>query len=158
MKKDELVTRKMLSIIRESNTNANKEDKVLIKEEYNKDTDTYVITKNDVQFGDVRTAQEETFIKTVGEDVVFDDNALIYYPKENNITLAGKIDTLNLSFEFKYKDSGGDGCYISANSLQLTDTNNKTLGKIRSAFVNWKNSLLADGDLLARLHKISENH
>jgi hypothetical protein len=35
----------------------------------------------------------------------------------------------------------------------LTDTNNRTLGKVRDAFVNWKNTLIQDGDLMAKLHQ-----
>lgn len=147
MLKEEIVTRKILSLIREGKT---------ITEDTNNVSDSYVIKKNDSQFGDVRVAQEETFIKTVGENVEFSDESLIYYPKKKDLVFTGKITSLNVSFEFRYNDPSGDGCYIWANSLQLTDTNNKTLGKIRNAFVNWKNSLLEDGDLIVRLQKISE--
>lgn len=140
----------MLSLIRES--------KNIIKEDETKNG-SYTIYRNDSQFGDVRVAQEETFIKTVGENVEFDEKALVYYPKKENgqddLVLTGKINSLGVAFEFRYNDPSGDGCYIWANSLQLTDTNNNTLGKIRDAFVNWKKTLLEDGDLLDRLKKVS---
>jgi hypothetical protein len=151
MRTDEKITRKMLSLIRES--------KYIIKEDdSNVKTDSFVISKNDSQFGDIKTSQEETFIKTVGEGVDFDDNSLIYYPIDKDLVLTGKIKSLNLDFEFHYVDRAGDGCYITVNSLQLTETNNKTLGKIRNAYVNWKNSLIEDSDLLDRLHKKVQNN
>lgn len=145
----------MLSLIREGkNINNN-----IIKEDNeNKQSDNYVIYKNDSQFGDIKTAQEETFIKTVGENVEFKDNSLIYNPKDKDLILTGKINSLNVAFEFRSNDPSGDGCYIWANALQLTETNNKTLGKIRDAFINWKKTLLEDGDLFERLHKKIENN
>ena len=59
-------------------------------------------------------------------------------------------------FQFKYNDPSGDGCYVWANGLQLTETNSRTLGKIRDAFVNWKNSLIENSDILEKLQKASE--
>lgn len=150
MSKEEIVTKKILSLIRES--------KNMVKEDVNNISDSYVIKKNDSQFGDIKTSQEETFIKTVGEGVEFGENSLIYYPTNKDLVLMGKIESLNLDFEFHYVDRAGDGCYITAKSLQLTDTNNKTLGKIRNAYINWKNSLIEDSDLLDRLHKKIENN
>ena len=77
----------------------------------------------------------------------------MYYPENKDLVLTGKINALNLAFQFRYNDPSGDGCYIWANALQLTETNNRTIGKVRDAFVNWKNSLIQDGDLIARLQK-----
>jgi hypothetical protein len=37
--------------------------------------------------------------------------------------------------------------------MQLTESNTKTLGKIRNAFLNWKDSITQDGDLMAKLKK-----
>ena len=66
----------------------------------------------------------------------------MYYPENKDLVLTGKINALNLAFQFRYNDPSGDGCYIWANALQLTETNNRTIGKVRDAFVNWKNSLI----------------
>ena len=74
-----------------------------------------------------------------------------------DLVLTGKINSLNLAFQFRYNDPSGDGCYLWANALQLTDTNNRTIGKIRDAFINWKNALIQDGDLIERLTQMSEN-
>ena len=115
------------------------------------------ITKTTPHFGDVRTSQEDSLIKTVGEQVVLDDDALLYYPDANDLVLNGQIPSLNLSFQFRYNDPSGSGVYIYANGLQLTDENSRTIGKIRDAFVNWKQVLVQDGDLMDKLKKVSEN-
>jgi hypothetical protein len=41
--------------------------------------------------------------------------------------------------------------------MQLTETNARTLGKIRDAFSNWKDSITQDGDLMEKLKKAAEN-
>lgn len=113
----------------------------------------YVIRKNDNSFGDVRSSQEAELVKTIGQSIELDDNALIYYPQNKDLVLNGKITSMNLSFQFRYNDPTGDGCYIWANALQLTDTNSENLGKIRSAFEAWKQVLLQDADLMEKLYK-----
>jgi hypothetical protein len=40
--------------------------------------------------------------------------------------------------------------------MQLTETNAKTLGKIRNAFLNWKDSITQDGDLMTKLKKAAK--
>ena len=152
MNKSEQVTRKMLSIIRENNEK--KINKTLLKEENGQPKgDTFPITKNTPQFGDVRESQEQALVKTIGESIELDDNALVYYAKNKDLVLTGKINSLSLTFQFRFNDPSGEGCYIWVNALQLTDTNNRTLGKVRDAFVNWKNTLIQDGDLMAKLHQ-----
>lgn len=56
-------------------------------------------------------------------------------------------------FKFKFNDPTGDGCYIWASALQLTEANSVTLGKIRDAFMNWKSKLIQDADLIDKLNK-----
>ena len=137
-------TRKILSIIRES--------KNVIKEDENKGK-SYPILKNDPQFGDVRESQEQSLIKTIGENIELDEKSLMYYSNNKDLVLTGKINSLNITFQFRFNDPSGDGCYIWATALQLTDTNNRTLGKIRDAFVNWKQTLIQDGDLMEKLYQ-----
>ena len=60
---------------------------------------------------------------------------------------------MNLIFQFKYNDPSGEVCYIWVNGLQLTETNQRTLGKVRDGFLNWKSSLLQNSDLLQKIHK-----
>ena len=105
------------------------------------------------QFGDVRTSQEDVLKKTIGENITLEEGALKYYPDSDDMTLDGKIRTLNMEFQFRYNDPSGDGVYVWCEAMQLTETNTKTLGKIRNAFLNWKDSITQDGDLMVKLKK-----
>lgn len=113
----------------------------------------FEIRPNTPQFGDVRTSQEDVLKKTIGENIALDEGALKYYPDSDDMTLEGKIRTLNMEFQFRYNDPSGDGVYVWTEAMQLTETNTKTLGKIRNAFLNWKDSITQDGDLMAKLKK-----
>jgi hypothetical protein len=132
--------------------------KILTEEEVDDDhKDSFEITKSTPQFGDVRTSQEDAIRKTINGNVQFSENALKYYPKADDMTLDGKIPSLNLDFQFRYSDPSGDGCYVWTDAMQLTDTNARLLGKIRDAFSNWKDSITQDGDLMEKLKKAAEN-
>lgn len=113
----------------------------------------FEIRPNTPQFGDVRTSQEEVLKKTIGENITLEEGALKYYPDSDDMTLEGKIRTLNMEFQFRYNDPSGDGCYVWCEAMQLTETNTRTLGKIRNAFSNWKDSITQDGDLMQKLKK-----
>ena len=143
------ITRKMLSIIRE---NSARGTKLITEDETLTTTKEYTIKPNDSQFADVRNSQIEKIIQTVGEQVEFDDDALIYYPQNKDIVLTGFIKSINLSFQFRNSDPSGYGCYLlKAESLPLTDNNYRTIGKIKDAYENWKSALTSDGDLMKRL-------
>lgn len=113
----------------------------------------FEIRPNTPQFGDVRTTQEDVLKKTIGENITLEEGALKYYPDSDDMTLDGKIRTLNMEFQFRYNDPSGDGVYVWCEAMQLTETNTKTLGKIRNAFLNWKDSITQDGDLMVKLKK-----
>lgn len=124
------------------------------EEESSDSHDNYFeIRPNTPQFGDVRTSQEDVLKKTIGENITLDEGALKYYPDSDDMTLEGKIRTLNMEFQFRYNDPSGDGVYVWCEAMQLTETNTKTLGKIRNAFLNWKDSITQDGDLMMKLKK-----
>lgn len=147
-------------ILMEEAVNENKK-KILTEENNGIDDDhkdSFVIKKNTPQFGDVRTSQEESIRKTINDNVTFEDNALKFYPKANDMTLDGKIPSLNLKFQFRYLDPSGDGVYVFCDATQLTDTNARTFGKIRDAFSNWKNSITQDGDLMEKLKKAANSN
>lgn len=138
----------MLSVIRENKVRETK----LITEQDTTLTKEYTITPKDSQFADVRTSQIEKIIQTVGEQVEFEDNALIFYPQNKDLVLTGFLKSINLSFQFRCSDPSGYGCYIlKAESLPLTDNNYRTIGKIKDAYENWKSALTSDGDLMKRL-------
>lgn len=121
-------------------------------DESNDHKEVLEIKKDTPQFGDVRTSQEDAVKKAVNDNVKFDDNALRFYPDAEDITLDGKIPSLNLTFQFRYSDpSGADGLYVWADALQLSEANTRTIGKIRDAYLNWRNSITQDGDLMNKL-------
>ena len=153
---DNFLTRS--KILMEEAVQENKK-KVLTEEAENDGThnESFDITKSTPQFGDVRTSQEEAIRKAVNDNVKFSEKALKYYPKADDMTLDGKIPSLNLSFQFRYNDPSGDGVYIWTEAMQLTETNARTVGKIRDAFSNWKDSITQDGDLMEKLKKASQN-
>lgn len=111
-----------------------------------------VISASDVQFGSVRASQEDAIRKTIG-DVTLKPDALKYFPSIQDLVINGEVSGLGVTFQFRYKDPSGDGCYIWAEGLQMTDANLRTVEKIRDAFLNWKQSLVEDGDLLQKLDK-----
>lgn len=154
--KDNFLTRS--KILMEEAIQENKK-KVLTEEADVDDShkDSFNITQSTPQFGDVRTSQEAAIRKAVNDNVKFSENALKYYPKADDMTLDGKIPSLNLDFQFRYNDPSGDGCYVWTEAMQLTETNARTLGKIRDAFSNWKDSITQDGDLMEKLKKASQN-
>lgn len=153
---DNFLTRS--KILMEEAVQENKK-KVLTEEAENDDThdESFDITKSTPQFADVRTSQEEAIRKAINNNVKFSEKALKYYPKADDMTLDGKIPSLNLTFQFRYNDPSGDGVYIWTEAMQLTETNARTVGKIRDAFSNWKDSITQDGDLMEKLKKASQN-
>ncbi len=154
--KDNFLTRS--KILMEEAVQENKK-KVLTEEADVDDShkDSFNITQSTPQFGDVRTSQEAAIRKAVNDNVKFSENALKYYPKADDMTLDGKIPSLNLSFQFRYSDpSGADGLYIWCDAMQLSETNARTIGKIRDAYMNWRDSITQDGDLMAKLKQAAE--
>jgi hypothetical protein len=71
--------------------------------------------------------------------------------------LDGKIPSLNLKFQFRYNEPSGQGCFVWADALQLTNENVRTVGKINDAFNNWKDSITNEPDLMAKLKKAAES-
>lgn len=179
------ITKKMLNTIRESVSKNNKvkplvnEDnnerdnflrraEILIEESEKKNVNEdsfdsgkenteqdFVIMANDTQFRNLRQSQEDSLRKTVG-DVELKEDALVYHPGIDDITLEGIIKGLNVKFQFRFNDPSGDGCYITGVDLQLTDANTKTIEKIRAAFQNWKQGLTNDGNTLKDIEKAAE--
>lgn len=115
----------------------------------------FVISANDPQFSNLRSSQEESLRKTVG-DVELKDDAFVYHADIDDITLDGTIKGLNIKFQFRLNDPSSVGCYITAADLQLTESNLSTVQKIRSAFLNWKDSLTSDGNTLKDLEKAAQ--
>lgn len=156
------MTRKLLNAIREWSVVRSDDKRTIIKESNDlnpHDGNGFKITKSTQFFGDVRVSQEESIIKTIGESVEMDDNSLVFYGgSDNDLVLTAKIPSINIVFQFRSNDKDGEGCYVWANSLRLSEKNVRTVGMIRNAFTNWKNNLIENGDLIEKLKKASEKN
>ena len=117
---------------------------------------SFPITKKTPQFGDVRVSQEEALIKTIGEQIKLDDDSLLYYPDADDLILNGEIPSMNSTFQFRFNDPSSEGIYIWSDGLQLTEANSRLIGKIRDAFLNWRQGLVQDSDLMEKLKKVCE--
>ena len=118
----------------------------------------FPITKKTPQFGDVRVSQEEALLKTIGEQIKLNDDSLMYYPDADDLVLNGEIPSMNTTFQFRLNDPSSEGIYVWSEALQLTDANNRLLGKVRDAYLNWKQTLVQDGDLMDKLKKVVERN
>jgi hypothetical protein len=128
------------------------------KHEINDDSHEKVfpITKKTPQFGDVRVSQEEALVKTIGQQIKLDEDSVLYYPDADDLVLNGEIPSISSSFQFRYNDPSGEGVYIWSDGLQLTESNSRTLGKARDAYLNWRQGLINDGDLMDKLKKVAD--
>ena len=134
----------------------NSKKKILTEEDEGHE-DYFVVKKDTPQFGDIRTSQEETIKKTINDNIKLENDALRYYPDSDDMTLDGKIPSLNLKFQFRYNDPSGDGCYVWSDALQLTDANIRIVGKIRNSFMNWRDSITQDAGLMEKLKQAAKN-
>jgi hypothetical protein len=105
------ITRRMLSEIRKVKDEQNKvelptqemvveQDNIynrfnILMEEAEKDNnqEALVITNKDVQFGSVRSSQEDAIRKTIG-DVTLKPDALKYYPQIHDLVINGEVSGL----------------------------------------------------------------
>ena len=155
------MTKKMLAKLRENRAmQAKKAADQFVKiltEEDEGHKDYFVVKKDTPQFGDIRTNQEETIKKTINDNIKLESDALRYYPDSDDLTLDGKIPPLNLKFQFRYSDpSGTDGLYVWTEALQLTEANTRTIGKLRNAFMNWRDSITQDAGLMEKLKQAAQ--
>ena len=120
----------------------------------------YDIKKDDVKFGKMLIAQEDQIRKTVGSVELDDEHALSYYLDENgdgDLVLNGRIPSINVSFQFRYNDPSGDGCYIWGDGIQMSDSNATKVQELRNAFINWKEGINKDGSIMKDLKNAVEN-
>lgn len=85
-----------LSMEKEENDNFVSTARILMEEAVEKKNDSaseedkFPILKTTPQFGDVRTSQEETLRKTVGECIELEDDALMFYPQTRRHDIGGQ--------------------------------------------------------------------
>lgn len=108
------------------------------------DTDAVPYTMQDEIMANITQTAKTQF----GADFSQSDKPMLYYPKDGDVTLSGTISDMNdAKFQFRYKDSSGNGCYVWVSPLQLTDEVIKKLSVINGVFKNWKNDLSSAEDI-----------
>lgn len=146
-------TRNMLNIIR----HLHEENSV---EETQNNKGAIAIT-DDPKFGQqVLSSQIEEFKASVdggaefssGNEGAPEDSPLIYFPDNGNLIFSGRIR--NIKWQFVLKDESGEGCYIWADKLQLTEANMQTLSRLHGFAKNWMESWQKEGASLEKLKNL----
>ena len=116
---------------------------------------------DDPKFGQqVLSSQIEEFKASVDGGAEFsagneenpENSPLIYFPDNGNLIFSGRIR--NIKWQFVLKDESGDGCYIWADKLQLTDSNMQTLSRLHGFSKNWADNWNKEGASLEKLKKL----
>ena len=116
---------------------------------------------DDPKFGQqVLSSQIEEFKASVDGGAEFsagneenpENSPLIYFPDNGNLIFSGRIR--NIKWQFVLKDESGEGCYVWADKLQLTQSNMLTLSKLHGMYENWRDSWNREGASLEKLKNI----
>lgn len=139
---------KMRKMLSEEKDNEYKEILLESEEEVSPDDnealDTIPYTINDELLNSITQVCKDRF----GANFTKSKTPMLYYPKDGDITLTGEISSLNNAvFQFRYKDSSGNGCYVWLDPIHLSDDTIKTLSVINGVYKNWKNELSTSEDI-----------
>ena len=146
-------TRNMLNIIRHLNEENSAEEAPAAK--------GAIAITNDPKFGQqVLSSQIDEFKASVDGGAEFsagneenpEDSPLIYFPDNGNLVFSGRIR--NIKWQFVLKDESGEGCYIWADKLQLTEANMLTLSKLHGFSKNWADNWNKEGASLEKLKNL----
>ena len=123
--------------------NAKRKVRTLLNEQTEQQsTDSVPYTQQDELYTSIITTTKAQF----GADYSDNKTPMLYHPAANgtgeDITLTGKIAQLNgATFQFRFAESSGEGCFIWIEPLQLTEDNIRLLQKIHGVYKNWKADL-----------------
>lgn len=158
--KDNIVTRDLLDKIRTMENSVRVSSyNGMLNEEKEEKNQSIAIT-DDPKFGNkVLSNQIRQFKTTVDGGAEFatpSDNVaecpLIYMPKTKNLIFSGTIPRLNnLKFQFVLRTSTGNGCFIWADGLIMSDENMMVLMKLQGFYKNWFESWNISGEDLESL-------
>ena len=144
-------TRNMLNTIRH----------IINEETEQPQTKGAIAITDDPKFGQsVLSSQIEEFKASVDGGAEFaagneenpENSPLIYFPDNGNLVFSGKIR--NITWQFVLKDESGEGCYIWADKLQLTDENMRTLSRLHGFSRNWRDGWNREGASLEKLKNL----
>lgn len=123
-------TRRMLELIRESNS-FDKKNRKLLREQPE--------PKEDKDLGEddpeALKEEEKKFRETVSPRVSF--NRFRLYPKAQNVEFSGKFTDNNVEWFYSLDDS--DGVYITADLLQLNQSTLVQIQKLVAYYETWSN-------------------
>lgn len=81
-----------------------------------------------------------------GADFTKFKKAMLYYPKDGDVTLSGEIPDMNSAkFQFRYKDA--NGCFLWVDNLVVTDDVVTKLSRMYGFYKNWKKELSNSEDI-----------
>lgn len=108
-------------------------------ENANSSTDAIPYTSNDDILAKMTNEAKSIF----GADFSKSKTPMMYFPKDNDVTLTGEIPGLeNAKFQFKLNsNSDGSGIILWVDSLPLSDGAISVLSKLNGAGKNWKKEL-----------------
>ena len=90
----------------------------------------------------------ETCKQQFGADFANIKNPMLYHTADGDVTLSGEIPVMNnAKFQFRYKDSSGNGCYLWTEPIQLTDESLRILSVMHGVFKNWQKELSTSEDI-----------
>lgn len=112
------VSRSMLKTIRENSL-------------YGKDNNDDTIQLS----GDELKEEQDKFRELVGTNRV-EFTIFNIYPEANNVIFGGKFQNID-GLGFQLSLEGGDGIYVTANNIKLTDEALTILQKLRAFYVDW---------------------
>jgi hypothetical protein len=106
--------------------------------------ETVPYTKNDELLSSITQTCKERF----GANFTKSKTPMLYYPKDGDVTLTGEISSLNNAvFQFRYKDSTGNGCYLWIEPVNISDETIRIMSIINGIYKNWKNELSTSEDI-----------
>ena len=114
------------------------------KEDSKDDSESVPYTMQDQMMSSICDTCKQQF----GADFANIKNPMLYHTADGDVTLSGEIPVMNnAKFQFRYKDSSGNGCYLWTEPVQLTDESLRILSVMHGVFKNWQKELSTSEDI-----------
>lgn len=112
-------------------------------ENVNESSEAVPYTQEDEQYTSMLQMCKTQF----GANFSSTENPMLYYPSTGEVVIFGEIPKLGeAKFQFRSKDSSGNGCYLFLTPVQLTDENIRTMNIVLGVYKNWREELLKNDD------------
>lgn len=112
-------------------------------ENVNESSEAVPYTQEDEQYATMLQTCKTQF----GANFSNTESPMLYYPSSGEAVIFGEIPKLGeAKFQFRSKDSSGNGCYLFLTPVQLTDDNIRTMNTVLGVYKNWREELLKNDD------------